>query len=119
MQAVNWLERREIPSRSSDLQRDRNRRGRAGRTDRAGHDVERPRRNRQGDILATSRHLQQIPDDLDRQPKTTTTISQINEPKTCMPSFLPTMDGDDPEDSQRHQSHHPEQAPSSTARSRS
>ena len=50
-----------------------------------------PRRNRAGDILATTDIWNKYHTTWRAKPRTTTRISQINEAKTCMPSFWPTL----------------------------
>ena len=55
-----------------------------------------PRRNRKGDIRAKTNSTSEIPEDLAGQARSTTTISQISDWKTWIPSFWPTLDATTP-----------------------
>ena len=109
MQAVNWLERREIPRRSSDF--------RVIGMVAAVLEVlivlamtsSEPRRNRSGDIRATTAICSRYQTTCSDSPRTTTRISQIERGEDLQPFFLADAGGDDSEDRQGHEGDHPEQ----------
>jgi hypothetical protein len=51
-----------------------------------------PRRNRTGDMRATTDICRRYQRTCSDRPRTTTTISESNELRTASPSFLPTLD---------------------------
>ena len=102
MQAVNWLERREIPSRSSDFK--------VIGIVAAVLDVlivlamtsSDPSRNRHGAIFATTAIWSKYHITWIARPSTTTRINQSKESRNLSPSFLPTIDATIPKTARAH-----------------
>ena len=109
MQAVNWLDRREIPSRSSARKVIGIVAAVLAVLTVLAITLSDPRRNRTGDIRATTHIWSRYQTTWIASPTTTTTISQINEAKTRIPSFWPTLAATIPKTASGYESHHPEQ----------
>src|SRR5258708_17358733 len=92
MPAVNWLDRRETPSRSSDRSVIGVVAAVLAVLNVLAMTSSAPRRNRNGDILATTAICERYQMTWIASPSTTAAISQISQADTYLPSLRPVRD---------------------------
>src|SRR3954452_20457340 len=96
MHAVNWLDCREMPSRRSEPSVIGIVAAVLAVLKVLAITSDAPRRNRTGDIRATTAITTRYHTTWHDRPATTTTISQMSARKTSIPSFWPTLDATTP-----------------------